>query len=134
MNPFKWFNDLIERSALWYAVYIIGFRLICGKLFKSMTDNQYYVFSILFLSFFIYIMIFSLLKKYKNRLKAYKQYLYILTICGIIIFPAYWLVIFSTGHPLLGVWILLLIFLICCLSVIILDKKVTPWILSALPF
>ena len=52
MNPFKWFTDLIERSALWYAMYIIGFRLICGKLFKSMTDNQYYVFSILFLSFF----------------------------------------------------------------------------------
>ena len=72
MNPFKCFNYLIERSALWYAVYIIGFRLICVKLFKSMTDNQYYVFSILFLSFFIYIMIFSLLKKYKNRLKASK--------------------------------------------------------------
>ncbi len=53
MNPFKWFNDLIERSALWYAVYIIVLRIICGNFFTPYLTKHFMLLLLYFSVFLI---------------------------------------------------------------------------------
>ena len=71
MNPFKWFNDLIERSALWYAVYVIVLRIICGNFFYSLSDQSFYTFAIIFMSVSAYFAWKAVLKNFPANIIKY---------------------------------------------------------------
>ena len=73
-KPFRWFNDLIERSALWYAVYVIILRIICGNFFYSLSDQAFYTFSIIFWTVITYVAFKFVLKKLEKYLRYYEQY------------------------------------------------------------
>lgn len=109
MNPFKWFNDLIERSALWYAVYIIALRIICGNFFYSLSDQAFYAFAIIFFSIFDYMACKLILKKFENHMRHYEQCSFGLILFFIFVVPI--LIFYALiYHPLLGTFITMIFF------------------------
>ena len=118
MNPFKWFNDLIERSALWYAVYIIALRIIFDRFFYSLSDQAFYTIAIIFMSISAYFAWKAVIKKLSN--KYYKVCINVFSITFLIIIPALCLY-FLAYHPLLGTFFAIIFALAGCYTIIIID-------------
>ena len=120
-KPFRWFNDLIERSALWYVVYIIVLRIICGNFFYSLSDQAFYTFAIIFWTVITYVAFKFVLKKLEKYLRYYEQYNFILNLFFIFVVPI--LIFFALiYHPLLGTFISFIFAFIGCLALKIADK------------
>ena len=117
-KPFKWFNDLIERSALWYVVYIIVLRIICGNFFYSLSDQSFYTFAIIFMSVSAYFAWKAVLKKLSC--KYYKVCINFFSITFLLIIPALCLY-FLAYHPLLGTFFTIIFALAGCYTIIIID-------------
>ena len=120
MNPFKWFNDLIERSALWYAVYVIVLRIICGNFFYSLSDQAFYTFAIIFFSIFDYIVCKLILKKFENHMRHYEQCNFTLILFFIFVVPV--LIFYALiYHPLLGTFITMFFFILGAVALKVID-------------
>ena len=121
VNPFKWFNDLIERSTFWYYVYFFSLNIICDKFFYSLSDQAFYTFTTIFMVSFSYLAWKTVFKKLNLHLKKY-YYLYklLFSIIFIIIIP-FSSLYFLSSHPLLGTWIYILIALTGCYTFAIID-------------
>lgn len=121
MNPFKWFNDLIERSALWYAVYVIALKYFFAHFFGARSDEFMYTFSIIFWTVITYVAFKFVLKKLEKYLRYYEQYNFILNLFFIFVVPI--LIFFALiYHPLLGTFISMIIAFIGCFALKITDK------------
>ena len=111
MNPFKWFNDLIERSALWYAVYVIALKYFFAHFFGARSDEFMYTFSIIFWTVITYVAFKFVLKKLEKYLRYYEQYNFILNLFFIFVVPI--LIFFALiYHPLLGTFITMFFFIL----------------------
>lgn len=121
MNPFKWFNDLIERSALWYAAYIIALKYFFAHFFGARSDEFMYTACIITFTVFSYLSLKLLLKLKKDKLNNYNLYLKILNICYLIPIPCFMLFLLLY-HPLLGTLLSMTVFFITGFSFIICNK------------
>ena len=121
MNPFKWFNDLIERSALWYAVYVIALKYFFARFFGARSDEFMYTVCIITFTVFSYLALKLLLKLKKDKLNNYNIYLKILNIFYLIPIPCVMLFLLLY-HPLLGTLLSMAVFFITGFAFIIYNK------------
>lgn len=115
-NPFKWFNDLIERSTFWYYVYFFSLNIICGKFFYSLSDQAFYVVSFIIWIFLGYLAWKTVLKKLKNHIPHFDLCNFLFSLFFIVIAP-FFMFYSLKFHPLLGNFIGMIFALIGCYSV-----------------
>ena len=123
-HPYKWLDDLAEKSGWWIIPYSLLVRITIDKIFRTLTDQQGYTVAILFFSIMSFFGIKLILKTVKGDFQYYKICLYLLIIIYIIAVPIY-TVYFLTYHPLLGSTISAIFFfsLAICYQIIMLIKN-----------
>ena len=100
-NPYKWVDDLAEKSGWWIVPYVIFLRIFIWKFYHSLSDQEFYTFAIIFLSIFSFFGIKLILKISINNAKHYKICLSVFSLIYVITTPLY-AIYFLTYHPLLG--------------------------------
>ena len=100
-NPYKWVDDLAEKSGWWIVPYVIFLRIFIWKFYHSLSDQEFYTFAIIFLSIFSFFGIKLILKISINNAKHYKICLSVFSLIYVITTPIY-AIFFLKYHPLLG--------------------------------
>ena len=100
-NPYKWVDDLAEKSGWWIVPYVIFLRIFIWKFYHSLSDQEFYTFAIIFLSIFSFFGIKLILKISINNAKHYKICLSVFSLIYVITTPIY-AIYFLKYHPLLG--------------------------------
>ena len=100
-HPYKWVDDLAEKSGWWIVPYVIFLRIFIWKFYHSPSDQEFYTFAIIFLSIFSFFGIKLILKITINNAKHYKICLSVFSLIYIITTPVY-AIYFLKYHPLLG--------------------------------
>ena len=100
-HPYKWVDDLAEKSGWWVVPYSLLVRISIDNAFITFKEQQVYTVSILFFSLMSFFSIKLILKTVKGDFRYYKICLYLLIVIYIIAVPIY-TVYFLTYHPLLG--------------------------------
>ena len=100
-NPYKWVDDLAEKSGWWIVPYVIFLRIFMWKFLHSISDQQGYTIAIIFFSVFSFFEIKLILKISINNTKHYKICLSVFSLIYVITTPIY-AIYFLTYHPLLG--------------------------------
>ena len=100
-DPYKWVDDLAEKSGWWIGPYVLFLRISIDKVFRTLTDQQGYTVAILFFSAMFFWGATMFLKLYKDSFRCYKTLLYSFTFFYFIVSPIY-VIYFLTYHPLLG--------------------------------
>ena len=100
-NPYKWVDDLAEKSGWWIIPYVIFLRIFMWKFLHSIPEQQAYAFAIIFLSLFSFFEIKLILKITISDKKHYKVCLSVFSLIYVITTPLY-AIYFLTYHPLLG--------------------------------
>lgn len=114
-DPYKWVDDLAEKSGWWIIPYVIFLRIFMWKFLHSLSDQEFYTVAIILLSAVFFWGATIFLKLYKYSFKYYKTLLYSFTIIYFIISPVY-IIYFLTYHPLLGSTISAAAFLVLAYS------------------
>ena len=65
-NPYKWLDDLAEKSGWWVVPYSLLVRITIDKAFRTLTDQQGYTVAILFFSLMSFFSIKLILKTVKG--------------------------------------------------------------------
>ena len=100
-HPYKWVDDLAEKSGWWIVPYVIFLRIFIWKFYHSLSDQEFYTFAIIFLSIFSFFGIKLILKISTNNAKHYKICLSVFSLIYVITTPIY-AIYFLKYHPLLG--------------------------------
>ena len=100
-NPYKWVDDLAEKSGWWIVPYVIFLRIFMWKFLHSISDQQGYTIAIIFFSVFSFFEIKLILKITISDKKHYKICLSVFSLIYVITTPIY-AIYFLTYHPLLG--------------------------------
>ncbi len=100
-HPYKWVDDLAEKSGWWIVPYVIFLRIFMWKFLHSISDQQGYTIAIIFFSAVFFWGATIFFKLYKDSCKYYKTLLYSFTVIYFIVSPIY-VIYFLTYHPLLG--------------------------------
>ena len=100
-HPYKWVDDLAEKSGWWIVPYVIFLRIFMWKFLHSISDQEFYTFAIIFLSIFSFFGIKLILKISINNAKHYKICLSVFSLIYVITTPIY-AIYFLKYHPLLG--------------------------------
>ena len=100
-NPYKWVDDLAEKSGWWIVPYVIFLRIFMWKFLHSISDQQGYTIAIIFFSVFSFFEIKLILKITISDKKHYKKCLSVFSLIYVITTPLY-AIYFLTYHPLLG--------------------------------
>ena len=100
-HPYKWVDDLAEKSGWWIIPYVIFLRIFMWKFLHYLSDQEFYTFAIIFLSIFSFFGIKLILKITINNAKHYKICLSVFSLIYVITTPIY-TIYFLSHHPLLG--------------------------------